>query len=165
MNFVKGDGLNIGGVYRFGEYSSVSVSLAPTCQPSPIWLSSLTSIASLGQAYYCIRLSVCVVFLKAHSIGCSKISKILTLGAKFAEKFPILYKQAKTYFIKNVHLKSVSKHEGQVKRDYQGEWWHLWGGVQIVEYQVKSTSLNELLRYITILTMKFCSAKNKQWCY
>ena len=65
-------------------------------------------------------------------MGCSKISKCLILGAKFAEKFTILYKQTKTYFNKNVHLKSVSKHEGQVKRGHQGEWWHLWGGVQVV---------------------------------
>ena len=98
-------------------------------------------------------------------MGCSKISKILTLGAKFAEKFTILYKQTKTYFNKNVHLKSVSKHEGQVKRGYQGDWWHLWGGVQVGEHQVKSTSLNELIRYITISIMKFCSVKNKPWCY
>ena len=94
-------------------------------------------------------------------MGCSKISKILILGEKFAEKFTILYKQTKTYFKKNVHLKSVSKHEGQVKRGHQGEWWHLWRRVQVVEYQVNSTSLNELLRYITILTMECCSVKNK----
>ena len=94
-------------------------------------------------------------------MGCSTISKILIVGGKFAAKFTIFYKQTKTYFNKNVHLISVSKHEGQVKRGHQGEWLHLWGGVQVVEYQVKSTSLNELLRYITILTMKFCCVKNK----
>jgi len=54
-------------------------------------------------------------------MGCSKILNILILGAKFAEKFTILYKQAKTYFNKNVHSKSVSKHKGQVKRGHQGE--------------------------------------------
>ena len=32
----------------------MSVSLAPTCKPSPNYQSSLTSIASLGQGYYCI---------------------------------------------------------------------------------------------------------------
>ena len=55
-------------------------------------------------------------------MGCSKISKFLILGVKFAEKFTILYKQTKTYFKKNVHLKLVSKYEGQVKRGNQGEW-------------------------------------------
>ena len=39
---------------------ALSVSLAPTCQPSPNCQSSLTSIASLGQGYYCIRVGVCV---------------------------------------------------------------------------------------------------------
>ena len=58
-------------------------------------------------------------------MGCSKISKFLILGAKFDEKFTILYEQTKTYFNKKVYLKSVSKHEGQVKRGHQGEWWHL----------------------------------------
>ena len=62
----------------------------------------------------------------------------------------MLYKQTKTYFNKNVHLISVWKHEGQVKRGHQGEWWHLWGGVQVVEYKVESTSLNEQLWYITV---------------
>ena len=43
----------------------LSVSLAPTCKPSPNCQSSLISIASLGQGYYCICvrgvcLSVCV---------------------------------------------------------------------------------------------------------
>ena len=66
-----------------------------------------------------------IVFQKAHSMGCSKVSKFLIQGVKFAEKFTILYKQTKTYFNKNVHLKSVSKHEGQVKRGHQGEWWLL----------------------------------------
>ena len=87
-------------------------------------------------------------------MGCSKISKILILGAKFAEKFTISYKQTKTYFNKNVHLISILKYEGQVKRGHQGEWLNLWGGVQVVEYQVKSTSINEQLWYITVLTMK-----------
>ena len=32
----------------------ISVSLARTCQPSPNYQFSLTSIASLGQGYYCI---------------------------------------------------------------------------------------------------------------
>ena len=41
-------------------YFILSVSLAPTCQPSFNWQSCLTSITSLGQGYYCIRLSVCV---------------------------------------------------------------------------------------------------------
>ena len=58
-------------------------------------------------------------------MGCSKISKFLIVGAKFAKKFTILYKQTKNYFNKNVHLKSVSKHDEQVKRGHQGEWWHL----------------------------------------
>ena len=46
-----------------------------------------------------------------------------------------------------VHLNSVSKHEWKVeKRSHEGEGWHLRGEVnQVVEYQVKSTSLNELL--------------------
>ena len=47
-----------------------------------------------------------------------------------------------------------------MKRGHQGEWWHLWGRVQVVEYQVNSTSLNELFRYITVLTMECCSVKN-----
>ena len=38
---------------RMGGYS-LSVSLAPTSQPSLICQSSLTSITSLGQGYYCI---------------------------------------------------------------------------------------------------------------
>ena len=54
-------------------------------------------------------------------MGCSELSKNFILGAKFAEKFTILYKQTNPYFNKNVHLKSVSKHEGQVKRGHQGE--------------------------------------------
>ena len=47
-------------------------------------------------------------------MGYSKISKFLILGAKFAEKFTILYKQTKKIFNEKVHLKSVSKHEGQL---------------------------------------------------
>jgi len=42
------------------NFRSFSVSLAPTCQPSPNCQSSLTSIASLGQGYYCIRVPVCL---------------------------------------------------------------------------------------------------------
>ena len=100
-------------------------------------------------------------FLKSTFNGLLKISKLLILGAKFAKKFTILYKLTKAFFNKNVHLKSVSKHEGQVKRGHQCEWRHLRGGAQVVEYQVKSTSQNELLRYITISTMECCSVKNK----
>ena len=61
------------------------------------------------------------IFLKVYSMGCSKISKILILGAKFAKKFTILYKQRKTFFNEKVHLKSVSKHDGQVKESHRGE--------------------------------------------
>ena len=46
--------------YKYILHYKVSVSLAPTCQPSPNCQSSLTAIASLGQGYYCIRLSVCL---------------------------------------------------------------------------------------------------------
>ena len=35
----------------------------------------------------------------------------------------------KLILTKYVHLKSVSKHKGEVWGGYQGEWWHLWEGV------------------------------------
>ena len=46
-------------------------------------------------------------------MGCSKKSKKIILGAKFAEKFTILYKQTKTYLNETIHSKLVLEHEGQ----------------------------------------------------
>ena len=47
------------------------------------------------------------------------------------------------------------------KKGHESEGCHLRGEVnQVVEYQVKSTSLNEVLYYITLLIMKCYSVTN-----